>query len=201
MKEFPSRYPGICRKCHGTINVGDTILWEPGNAQHKECPEVISGAPGNISATSAVTQSRPGYTMATFGVPEAMEMGRWGSYLAIKDDSGDDGHTFFRVRKTKDGNWKGWYSIWWIYGEVERRIARQRAGSDKLEFLPDIAVPGQSYEYRFGDKLYLALDNWVEAMKLYGQKIGRCGHCGLRLTDEVSRAYGIGPICRRDHKL
>lgn len=35
------------------------------------------------------------------------------------------------------------------------------------------------------------------AMLRYGQHIGSCGHCGRTLTDEESRAYGIGPVCRR----
>lgn len=34
------------------------------------------------------------------------------------------------------------------------------------------------------------------ASALYGQKIGRCGICHKTLTDETSRAYGIGPVCR-----
>lgn len=33
------------------------------------------------------------------------------------------------------------------------------------------------------------------AMLRYGQAIGRCGHCNRLLTDEASRAKGIGPIC------
>lgn len=35
------------------------------------------------------------------------------------------------------------------------------------------------------------------AMKLYGHSLGRCGHCNRTLTDETSRANGIGPICNR----
>lgn len=43
--------------------------------------------------------------------------------------------------------------------------------------------------------------NWIkenprEAAALYGQLIGRCGRCHLRLTDDTSRELGIGPICR-----
>lgn len=34
------------------------------------------------------------------------------------------------------------------------------------------------------------------AMQLFGQKIGKCGACGRTLTDEESRAFGIGPVCR-----
>lgn len=33
------------------------------------------------------------------------------------------------------------------------------------------------------------------ASALYGQKIGRCGVCSRTLTDETSRARGIGPVC------
>lgn len=38
----------------------------------------------------------------------------------------------------------------------------------------------------------------IAALKLYGQELGKCGHCGRTLTDETSRAFGIGPVCR-DH--
>lgn len=33
------------------------------------------------------------------------------------------------------------------------------------------------------------------AMLRYGMEIGSCGHCGRTLTNEDSRAAGIGPIC------
>ena len=33
------------------------------------------------------------------------------------------------------------------------------------------------------------------ASRLYGREIGKCGRCGRTLTDEVSRAQGIGPVC------
>jgi uncharacterized protein DUF6011 len=32
-------------------------------------------------------------------------------------------------------------------------------------------------------------------MVRYGQELGECGHCGRTLTDEASRAAGIGPVC------
>lgn len=34
-----------------------------------------------------------------------------------------------------------------------------------------------------------------DAAALYGQKLGHCGRCGRTLTDEESRARGIGPTC------
>lgn len=31
----------------------------------------------------------------------------------------------------------------------------------------------------------------------YGQLIGKCGHCGRKLTNDESRSLGIGPVCRK----
>lgn len=36
----------------------------------------------------------------------------------------------------------------------------------------------------------------AEASRLYGREIGACGVCGRTLTDEDSRAAGIGPVCQ-----
>lgn len=38
-------------------------------------------------------------------------------------------------------------------------------------------------------------DGVLEATARYGKEIGECGLCGRTLTDEVSRAAGIGPVC------
>lgn len=35
----------------------------------------------------------------------------------------------------------------------------------------------------------------MAATQRYGRAIGRCGICGRTLTDEDSRAAGIGPVC------
>lgn len=35
-----------------------------------------------------------------------------------------------------------------------------------------------------------------EAMLRYGRELGECGHCGRHLTNDESRALGIGPVCR-----
>lgn len=36
-----------------------------------------------------------------------------------------------------------------------------------------------------------------EAMLRFGREIGECGHCGRTLTNDDSRARGIGPVCAR----
>jgi hypothetical protein len=35
-----------------------------------------------------------------------------------------------------------------------------------------------------------------DAMRRYGRELGECGHCGRELTNDESRAIGIGPRCR-----
>lgn len=37
----------------------------------------------------------------------------------------------------------------------------------------------------------------MPAMLRYGRELGVCGHCGRSLTDEDSRARGIGPVCAK----
>lgn len=34
-----------------------------------------------------------------------------------------------------------------------------------------------------------------EHLRAFGRKLGVCGRCGLALTDDESRAAGIGPVC------
>lgn len=38
-------------------------------------------------------------------------------------------------------------------------------------------------------------DDIPAAMATYGREIGRCGYCHRHLTDEESRAVGMGPVC------
>jgi uncharacterized protein DUF6011 len=39
--------------------------------------------------------------------------------------------------------------------------------------------------------------NPAEAAQRYGVELGKCSRCGRTLTDETSRALGIGPECRK----
>lgn len=42
----------------------------------------------------------------------------------------------------------------------------------------------------------ISIEERREANARFGREIGRCGVCGKSLTDEISRAEGLGPICR-----
>lgn len=41
----------------------------------------------------------------------------------------------------------------------------------------------------------LFVDDIPEAVATFGRELGHCGRCGRHLTDEVSRALGLGPDC------
>jgi hypothetical protein len=36
----------------------------------------------------------------------------------------------------------------------------------------------------------------LDALQRYGRELGKCGVCGRTLTNDESRALGIGPVCR-----
>jgi len=83
---------------------------------------------------------------------------------------------FYEVRKPVEGKWAGFVFMSELSGEnhipMKDRVAR--------------------------DVVYAEIAKDVTgSLKLYGQKIGRCGHCSKQLTDEVSREFGIGPVCRK----
>ncbi len=62
-------------------------------------------------------------------------------------------------------------------GQVHIRAAEQRAFAQHLSAL----APEQLYVFR----------------TVFGIELGRCCGCGRELTDETSRALGVGPECRR----
>lgn len=82
---------------------------------------------------------------------------------------------FFHVDCPTEGRWSG-------FTFLKRRVSDETypvRGHQKGLILEAIAKAGPR-----------------ECAIRFGQEIGSCGVCGRTLTNEVSRAYGIGPICR-----
>lgn len=82
---------------------------------------------------------------------------------------------FFKVDAPTDGKWVGWVFV------------KQQAGDN---YYP---VKGN----RRGWVIDAIKADPKAAMLLYGRELGVCGHCGRTLTDEQSRANGIGPVCAK----
>lgn len=88
---------------------------------------------------------------------------------------GDDGTLrFYKVDRPSEGRWAG------------RTFVRQIAGPNEYP------VRGAAATEVLGT---VAKDPEAAAQR-YGQEIGKCGRCGRRLTNDESRAFGIGPECR-----
>lgn len=74
--------------------------------------------------------------------------------------------------------WVGDRGGWGVY---------QKAGPEQYR------VSGRANEARI---VRLIAKDPAEAMATYGRELGVCGMCGRELTNQESREYGIGPVCR-----
>lgn len=81
---------------------------------------------------------------------------------------------FYVVDRPTQGRWAG-YTFVKVQASDETYPIRQRSLRDQI--IANIARDPRG------------------AMLRYGKEIGKCGHCGRTLTNEVSRARGIGPVC------
>lgn len=81
---------------------------------------------------------------------------------------------FYKIDKPTEGKWAGWTFVKIIAGSEEHPVRNRSA---RIGILAAILVDVRG------------------ASALYGREIGACGVCGRQLTDEESRARGIGPIC------
>lgn len=130
------------------------------------------GTPASPSPIHTVTQSANPWPSAV----DSIAPGRYAIEWYDGDES--DGRTvvkFYKVDKPTEGRWAG------------RTFVNVQASD---EFYP-VRNPSTRQEI-----LTLIARDPKAAMLRYGQELGHCGHCGRTLTDETSRALGIGPVCR-----
>ena len=67
-------------------------------------------------------------------------------------------------------------------------------------FVKEFIGGGQEFNIRGREtrnQILGAIANDSDALARYGRELGHCGICGRELTDEESRAIGIGPVCRQ----
>lgn len=90
---------------------------------------------------------------------------------------GQDGVVrFYKLDRPTQGKWKG-YTFLKVQASDDLHPIRNKAEKARI-----IAEIGQ---------------DTLAAEQLYGRELGKCSRCGRTLTDETSRAYGIGPDCRQ----
>jgi len=98
-------------------------------------------------------------------------------YYAVAMAGHKNDVTFYRLRTGKRGKWQGFQFI------------------DLLASTTPYPVRGKDARAAVYTAIREAGIN--EARAAFGQKLGRCGVCNRPLTDETSRALGIGPECRK----
>lgn len=103
------------------------------------------------------------------------------THAAVDNESG--GVTFLIFERPPDNNakWGGWVFVKQQQGPTMVKIGSQR--------------PGESYVGQWPSLIDKVLDDPMAAVVRYGLELGVCGVCGLPLTNDESRAKGIGPIC------
>ncbi len=164
---------------------------KPRNPEHEHLPQghvIVNkrqnwcgncGHPVPIGAGFAVNTSagwrnfhRKGECIDTEGVLENVEEGRY----ALPSATGNNDLDFFRVRISHSRK------------EVLRVIGGHADQGIPFQQVREVAE-------RLGA---LSTEERLEAMALYGRELGACGKCGRHLTDEASRARGLGPECAKN---
>lgn len=119
--------------------------------------------------------------VVTAKVPDVNDWSRFksipaGRYALVEDKDGVV--RFYQIDKPDEGRWAGRIFVKQLYGSPGQFRKERRYGAAAVSILELIADDPQG------------------ASLLFGKEAGICGVCGSPLTNEESRALGIGPICR-----
>lgn len=146
------------------------------NVYHASVEEVrqchLDNPQAGVRPTAPPSSQSSGYTGARVDLRALEDKVPEGRYAV---EMPDERLHFFVVDKPDTGKWKGYTFV------------KEQAGDE----LHGVRAPKRR-------ELVLATigADPGEAMLRYGLELGKCGHCGRTLTNEESRALGIGPVCR-----
>lgn len=107
------------------------------------------------------------------GVPVADEVPA-GRYAVETEDGATNELAFYKVDRPTEGRWAGYVFVKHLVSDEEHRMS-QSAGAAILRKIAAVGAEAASARY--------------------GHEIGECGVCGRTLTNDESRARGIGPVC------
>lgn len=110
-------------------------------------------------------------------------------YFAVQPEEGAS-VTFLRISRPKTGNYRDAVKVQTIHGPAMQEAWVYYQTRDKL-YVRHGAAP------KIEEDIMLVFTDWVAAGMRYARLIGKCSRCNLRLTDDRSRHYGIGPDCEK----
>lgn len=110
-------------------------------------------------------------------------------YYATPSLTGNNDLDFWKVQEGK-GRWDGYKFIKRVIGgRDDADIPRDSKKRVKTQDLRDRVTQAKAFQ--------AILDYGIkDSNRLFGTELKYCRECGIHLTDETSRALGIGPICR-----
>jgi hypothetical protein len=168
----PSRRPatnGASDKQEALITrlLGEKVLTGTRFEGHTVCPKGLTGGRDG-TASQAITDlfALPRVTATVATDTPDVPAGRY----AVEHEGT---LKFYKVDRPTEGRWAGYTFVKVQASDDWHRVSRETAAY----VLATVAVDPR------------------EASARYGQEIGSCGVCGRTLTDEDSRAAGIGPVC------
>lgn len=129
-------------------------------------------APLKPVAPVAIKQDYPGQPSFQNNSPAAGDEVPAGRYALRVDGV----VKFYKLDRPTEGKWAG-YVFLKVQASDDLYLVRSRMERDRI--IAEIA------------------QDVLGAERLYGMELGKCSRCGRTLTDETSRAYGIGPECRK----
>lgn len=129
--------------------------------------EGVKHLPGQCAERASSSSSAPREQQPVLPSSEQVPAGRY----AVENTDGE--LRFYRVARSKRSD-RVWLHV--QHGPSESEVHFSWAGYRAI--LESIVEAGAR-----------------EAAVRYGQEIGRCSSCGLRLTNALSRELGIGPVC------
>jgi hypothetical protein len=97
-------------------------------------------------------------------------------YYAVPSVTGNNDLDFFMIQRPTDGKWSGYTFLKRVVGGHADLPVRKADVGRVLRRIEDYGVKA--------------------AGMLYATEIGRCYRCNRHLTDDASRAAGMGPHCR-----
>lgn len=134
-----------------------------------DSPAATGAAVAQVGATGRRPTGQPEFARDGFtDVPAG--------HYAVPSLTGNNDLDFFRVDRPYEGRWAGRVFV--------KRVIGGR---------PNSPVRGRTYTEAL---LAIRAAGAAEAARRYAQELGRCSRCNRHLTDETSRAYGMGPECR-----
>lgn len=153
-----------------------TLSREGASAQIEKQKDALAQLRADANASAAITVDRLASRAESdriSGTPGA-DIVPAGRYAIDTDDGATNVTAFYRVDRPTEGRWAGRVFVKLIISDDEQRLSWPVTKT----VLRKIAEVGA-----------------INASARYGHEIGECGICGRTLTNDDSRARGIGPVC------